>query len=252
MNQRSTRKPVVGSRATPGAPRRVAGRGPAPAEHPPPTDAAATRETRTHGDADTTAEESPRAGGPLAGGRSFRILAGVAAVLALLLVLLAVLLWLPGEDDASAGWTHVAGETWHAPTDAEHPVTVDPVAWRTATDAAATAVTDILTVNWKDYDEHRAQVAELMTDRFAEEYEITAGDSREKFIASKADYDFVVVGQSVVSAAEDEVTALLFLNQYVYKGEGEDRVGPDVYQVRVMVTAVRQDGEWLVDSLDAL
>ena len=45
---------------------------------------------------------------------------------------------------------------------------------------------------------------------------------------------------------------MLFLNQYVYKGTGEDRVGPDVYQVRVIVEAVASGDEWLVDELKAL
>lgn len=189
--------------------------------------------------------------GVLAGRRTSAVLLAVALALAVVVAMLGLLLWLPG-DDAEAGWSHQAGEPWTSPGDSEHPVTVGPVEWRAATDAAADAVKDILTVDWKDYDQHRKEVVDRMTPSFAEEYAVTAGDSRDTFIRSRADYDFVVVGQSVVSASEEEATALLFLNQYVYKGEGEDRVGPDVYQVRVMVTVVRQDGEWLVDSLDAL
>ena len=63
---------------------------------------------------------------------------------------------------------------------------------------------------------------------------------------------FEVAGQSVVAASEEKVTTLLFLNQYVFKGAGKDRTGPEVYQVRVVVTAVPDGDEWLVDDLEAL
>jgi Mce-associated membrane protein len=177
----------------------------------------------------------------------------LSAVLAVLALVLGALVFLLVRDPSGAGaWRVQAGEEFVAPAVDDHPVTVDSIEWRNATEAATRAVTDILTVDWKTYDEHLEAAKERMTPTFAEDYEVTAGDTRDKFIQSKADYDFAVVGQSVVSATDEELTALLFLNQYVYKGEGKGRVGPDVYQVRVVVTAVRDGDEWLVDELEAL
>ena len=253
---------MVGARTPASAPRRVAGRGRASGGAPgqttgsapeqPEVDAPAVEDAPAVVDPPADTSTSPPEGAPglLARRHTTLVLSCVAGALGVAVVLLAALLLLPGDD--APGWTHEVGEAWEAPDTGDHPVTVGAAAWRDSVDAAATAVTDILSVDWQSYDEHREQVRGRMTASFAEEYEITAGDSRERFLASKAAYDFVVVGQSVVSAAEDGVTALLFLNEYVYKGEGDERTGPDVYQVRVQVTAVREGDAWLVDELDAL
>lgn len=134
----------------------------------------------------------------------------------------------------------------------DSPVTVPMADWRDASDAAIKGVTEILNVSWKDYDQNLADARKLITDRFEKEYSNTAKDSRALFLKNKAEYDFAVVGSSVVEATPDEVATLLFLNQFVYKGEGKDRTGPEIYPVRVMVRMVRTDGGWLIDELHAL
>ena len=174
-------------------------------------------------------------------------------VLAALVVVLSVLTWQLVDDDEP-----LAGDSWQfqgadKPFDPPaHPMGVDYVEWRNASDATTNAVLDILTVDWKTYDEHLEAATKRMTDTWAEEYTRTADDTRAKFLDAKADYDFEVVGQSVITASATKVTALLFLNQYVYKGAGNDRVGPKVYQVRVIVEAVASGDEWLVNNLRAL
>jgi hypothetical protein len=271
MADKTPRRPVVGSRTPGQRPRKVAGHSsrptdevtatnveeqptvaaPPPLEQPRPAVEPQTDYVISPPDLPAPAASSgPAADGVLARQRTTLVLG---SVLAVLLVVISVLTWQVVDDDEPA-----ASGTWHFQGSDEpfeplaHPMGVDYVEWRNASDASTNAVLDILTVDWKTYDEHLEGVKKRMTDSFATEYTRTAEDSRAKFVESKADYDFEVVGQSVITASAERVTSLLFLNQYVYKGTGKDRVGPDVYQVRVIVEAVPSGDEWLVDELKAL
>jgi Mce-associated membrane protein len=256
MTDKTPKKPVVGSR-TPASARRVAGRGsgqqkpPAQAPTPPSTPPPA-RDVLDGATPPAAVPPEPSArdrSGVLHRSRTTVVL----AVLLSLLVLggVAELVYLLDEPDGDAATTYAfdAEEPYRVP---DSPISVPLVDWRNANEEAAKAVQQILTVNWKDYDQHLEDVASLMTDRFADEYTATATDTRERFVAAQADYEFAVVGSSVVHAAPDRVTSLLFLNQFVHKGEGEKRVGPEIYQVRVVVTTTRaDDGKWLVRDLEA-
>lgn len=278
MADKTPRRPVVGSRTPGQRPRRVAGHSSRPAdeattpaveeqptvaEQPPVADQPPVEEQPPVAEQPPVVELPPVQIAPDATETSVAPADGVLSrerttvvlgcVLAALLVVIAVLTWQVVDDDesaASSAW-HFQGseEPFEPPT---HPMGVDYVEWRNASDASTNAVLDILTVDWKTYDEHLEAVKKRMTEEWAKEYSRTAEDSRAKFVESKADYDFEVVGQSVISASANRVTSLLFLNQYVYKGTGKNRVGPDVYQVRVIVEAVASGDEWLVDDLKAL
>ncbi len=268
MSDNTPRRPVRGSRPSSSAPRKIAGRsgrpdmpeveGPAsdvaaeaaqdeiaPSSPPPVT------EERVVEELPALPADSP-ADGVLSQPRTTAVLAGLLAAL----LVASLVLFLVGKDDSGSS-DDARGETFEFDPDEEfdlpdQPITVPFVDARNAGEAATNAVVDILTVNWKTYDEHFEGVQARMTQEFAEEYADSVEDTRDKFISSKADYQFEVAGQSVVSATEDEVVALLFLNQYVFKGAGADRTGPDVYQVRVVVTAVPEGDEWLVQELEAL
>ena len=74
-------------------------------------------------------------------------------------------------------------------------VTIPMGDWNAANSAAEKAVTEIFTFDWKDYDKNVEAAKGLITDRFAKEYSRTAKATREKFVASKADYDVTVVGR---------------------------------------------------------
>jgi hypothetical protein len=57
-----------------------------------------------------------------------------------------------------------------------------------------------------------------------------------------------VVAASVVSASQDKVVALVFVNQVTAaKGAADERLD----QNRVLVTLTRDDGEWRVSKMDA-
>jgi Mce-associated membrane protein len=264
MADKTPRRPVVGSRTPGQRPRRVAGQTSRPVgSDTPPTVDQPTVEEPTVGEptVDEPRVEQPRlteppspTGAPADGVLSRqRTTVVLGAVLAGLLVAISVLTWQVVDDDepaAQAAWHFQGADKPFDPP--KHPMSVNYVEWRNASDATTNAVLDILTVHWKTYDEHLESAKKRMTDSWAKEYARTADDTRTKFLAAKADYDFEVVGQSVITASATKVTALLFLNQYVYKGVGKDRVGPDVYQVRVIVEAVASGDEWLVNELRAL
>lgn len=266
-----------GSRTPASAPRRIAGRGsrpvpprdetapPMPVAGPPgPPDPPAPhaqpgRSAPPASPADPPAsEEGGRAAELLNHPRTTAVLCALVA--ALLLVGLAELAYAKApdsrvwfwQDDAAGGASACepveVGADFEVP---ERPITVPLLDWRNANQVAADLTVKILNQDWKTFDEHVDEVAELATGTFAKEYPQTAADTRERFLSNKAEYDFAVVGQSVVQACPARMTSLLFLNQFVYKGEGEQRTGPDVFQVRVVVTTVREDGEWLVADLDA-
>ena len=265
--KKPARKPVVGSRAPAPAPRKVAGR----TTRPEPTEPAGTPTTppsptsppsppsRPRTQPQTAAPQPSakpaRSGGVLSSVRTTKALVGAIAVLLVAAIALGGTLVFDPFDDSSAAGVDPS-DCYDAEKDFEipdHPVTVPDLDWRAARDESTQAVVKILTVNWKTYDQHLGEAQKLMTRDWAEEHYLnTARDTRANFLKNKADYKFAVVGESVVCASRDEITSLLFLNQYVYKGTGANRVGPDIYQVRVIVTAVREGETWLVDRLDAL
>ncbi len=180
-----------------------------------------------------------------------KVLAVVLAVL-LLVGVAELVTWQVADDDGGSGDDAkvLAFDDTYVVRDS--PVSVPMADWRDATDAAIKSVTEILNVSWKDYDKNLDDAAAFITDGFAKEYSATAKDTRARFLETKAEYDFAVVGSSVVEARPDEVASLLFLNQFVYKGEGKQRTGPEIYPVRVMVRMVRTDDGWKIDELHAL
>ena len=245
-DKKKPRKPVVGSRAPASAPRKIAGRAARPeqtgATEPEATVATPRRSTRARVEA---------AGGVLVKQATTRVLAGVLAVLT---VAAAGLGWYllddPSDRGSGSSSCYEADKDFEIP---DHPVTVSDLDWRAAREASTQSVIKILNVNWKTYDKHLEDAQKLMTRDWAEKHYVnTARDTRANFLKNQADYKFAVAGESVVCASTDKITSLLFLNQYVYKGTGDNRVGPDIYQVRVIVTAVRKGETWLVDRLDAL
>ncbi|KQZ70065.1 hypothetical protein ASD66_10325 [Nocardioides sp. Root151] len=203
-------------------------------------------------DQDDRTDVPQRQPGVLSSRGTTKVLAGVLAVL-LLVGLGEVVTWAVARGDSGDSGSSAAVLDFGEPyTVTKEPVKVPMADWRDATDSAVKSVTEILNVSWKDYDQNLDDASKYITDRFAKEYAATTKDTRDLFLKSKAEYDFAVVGASVVEAQPDEVASLLFLNQFVYKGEGKQRTGPEIYPVRVMVRMVRTDSGWKIDELHAL
>jgi len=121
----------------------------------------------------------------------------------------------------------------------------------TGRDAAVAHVERILSYDHESFDEGAAEARRLMTEGFAEEYDDTVALVREDAVERESVVTAEVVAASVVSAAEDRVEALLFVNQTT---EAADLEEPRVDLNRVVVTLVpaREADRWLVEDLDAL
>ena len=121
----------------------------------------------------------------------------------------------------------------------------------TGRDAAVAHVERILSYDHESFDEGTAEAKRLMTDGFAKEYDDTVALVREDAVARESVVTAEVVAASVVSAAEDRVEALLFVNQST---EASDLEEPRVDLNRVVVTLVPagEADRWLVEDLDAL
>lgn len=185
--------------------------------------------------------------------RTTRVLGVLVGVLAVVVAALgATALWGEPDDDDVTLWQPVmAAGKFVAPSDDEYPVTVGPLEWRASVDEVAKAITKVFTFSWENIDTHAEQVAPHMTQRFLDtEYYETVAETAGRVKANKADYQLVIVGQSVITATRDRVEALIFANQVVTQGSGKSAKS-DVYPLRLNVTAVREDGRWKIDEFAA-
>lgn len=221
------RRPVGGSRAGGSAPKKIAGRARPLDVEPPPVEQFAPEQDQTD-----EVDGPAAAPGRLSQRRTTRWLVGALAVLALVGGGELFYLFGPGPEPSGS-----------------RPVVVDELDVKLAVDDATKQVEAILTFTWEDYDSELEDSLERITGKFHDEFEATATDSRTKVLEQKAEYSVEVMGSAVMRADEDQVTTLVFLNQIVYRGEGEKRVGPDVYPFRIEVTTVREDDRWLVTQM---
>jgi Mce-associated membrane protein len=180
------------------------------------------------------------------------------AVLGLLVVVLIVqcawFVWNSVRDeevaaDSSAGTSNDVDEYVPISVPEGRPVQLNQLAVQEGVDAAASAAQLMFARDWKSYDKGVDSAAELMTEAFADEYRVTTEDVRREFVAKKTEVQVRVVAQSVVRANLTELEALVFLNQYVFRGEG-DAAESTYTPYRALVTMVHTDKGWLVDGVD--
>lgn len=245
------RRPIAGSRAPSAAPRKIAGRGRATQ---PPAGAAddPAAEVLEHPTLPGVAEpaplppapppalppaESPYEERPPAG------LLGSVTTTRVLAIVLAVLAVVGGAELFFLLSDPVE------PTE-DRPVATTELDTELAVDDATRQLTEILEFTWRDYDEQTEDaLSRIAEGEFKEEYAQTAADTRAKVLAQKAEYSVQVHGSGVMEAGPDEVTTLVFLDQIVFRGQGKDRVGPEVYPFRIEITTVRDGDRWLVENI---
>jgi Mce-associated membrane protein len=145
----------------------------------------------------------------------------------------------------------MAGEAWYlwgtsdpTPT-AQRPVVIGDVAAQTAVETAAQDAAAIFTTSWRTYDQHVARVTALMTTDMAERYRTTAVPVRQQTVTTRAVTSTRVAGSGVVRADDDEVQALVLLDQRTRENGG----APTFTARRALVTMVRSDNGWLVDNV---
>ena len=237
------RKPIAGSRPSAARPRRLAGSGrpEEPAQEVTPAEPTKPTQPPRKPPPPTPVPVAEPEREPSHFLASLRTTWGlVAAIVVLALISAGEIGWLAtrGEPVVSASRPVVAGEVTH----------------RAATDAAQRDIVEILTYNYKDFDERIDNATSLMTPAFAKQFRDTAQDVRADFVANKTQQLVKVRGTSVVRASDSQVQALLFLDQYVTKkgdqGRGGAQPGTDYTPFRALVTMVRTDHGWLVDNIN--
>ncbi|MEJ7831712.1 MAG: hypothetical protein WKF79_02265 [Nocardioides sp.] len=248
---RPPRRPSAGSRTPTSRPRKVAGRE-APAEPvvDPGVEPVIERELDPQGPPPAEdrvdlpphgTEEWPDEGDPPAEARGVGVTIGLVAAI-VVLVLVATLeslylwgpwqLWGPLKDDPVVS--------------VDRPVVIGQVSHRTAVDTAAKAAVLIVSRSFETYDEQVAAATETMTSAFAEEYRTTTSQIKDRFVDARTNVTVEVTAQAVMRASDEQVTALLFLNQYVEKAGETSAYTP----YRARVTMVRTESGWLVSDLE--
>jgi Mce-associated membrane protein len=145
----------------------------------------------------------------------------------------------------------VGAESWYlwgtsppTPT-AQRPVVVGEIDAQSVVDAAATDAAAIFSTTWRRYDAHVASVSALMTADMAGRYRTSATPVRSRVVADRTNTTARVAASGVVRADEDEVLALLFLDQRT-----TSRARPPSYAARrALVTMVHTDEGWLVANV---
>lgn len=164
---------------------------------------------------------------------SFRLLV-VLVVLCLVLAAVAGFAWWraenPSGDDPSAG----------------------PITSAEARDAGlqqATRLTQqVLSYDWKTLDEDITASEKLLAPSFRGEYTKAMEGVKAQTVKNQVKLTADAVATSIVSASDDRVEALVFVNQVTTaKGTGNQRLD----QNRVLVTLTRHGGEWRVSKMDA-
>ncbi len=167
----------------------------------------------------------------------------VVGVLAVLVVAAAaVLAWLVLLSDGTAGRDTTSAESSDA-------VVASASTKADVLETAADATTRAYSYSWKSLAEDRAAARALMTREMQRRYDRTMAG-----VATSSQTDHAVVSAKVVESAlvttsSSYARVLLFVNQTT---KGDTLEEPLLDLDRVLVTLVRDDGEWRLDELDAL
>jgi Mce-associated membrane protein len=262
MTRSTPRRP---SRTTTPRPRKIAGQGGSgtPDAEAPESSTDPASEAHHEDEADSGAAPPPdeptrtgRSDDDVGGGRPRGpLVAGVLIVLVatLALVLVGQVAWfvvdaVRDDDSAAVDDSTTGGEGGAIAAPAGRPVVLDQLAVQEGVDAAAHAATTMFARDWETYDQGVAEATELMTSEFAEEYGRTTDDVKQEFVAKKTKVEVQVVAQGVVRANDSELEALIFLNQYIFRGRGKDATTV-VTPYRAVLTMVHTDRGWFVDDV---
>jgi Mce-associated membrane protein len=197
--------------------------------------------------------DEPAGSGDTSGGGTTSTLLAVLGVLVLVLALQCGWFVWNAARDVEVAATPTASEEKsddEAPIEVPDgkPVVLGQLAVQEGVEAAAAAAQAMFARNWKSYDEGVDTAVALMTEDFGKEFRATTEDVRQEFVRKKTEVQVRVVAQSVVRANDAELEALIFLNQYVFRGEGDD--AKSTYTpYRALLTMVHTNQGWLVDGV---
>ena len=122
----------------------------------------------------------------------------------------------------------------------------DDEAGRVARAAVADKVETLLSYRHESFDEDVEAAQGLLTDSFREDYAPTIAEIRKQALREERNQQAEVLAVGLVSADEDRVRTLVFVNTLSARERGN--ADPTVMQNRVTVDLVRSGDEWLVDD----
>ena len=143
---------------------------------------------------------------------------------------------------AAEVWYVVAGPS----PGGDRPVVVGDLVARAAVDAAAQDLTEIASTSYRNYDDQVDQATTLMTPSYAEQYRVTAASLRDTFQQGQREVAAQVVASAVVTATDQQVRALVFLDSQVSE-HGKAAV---LLPYRTLVTMTRSGHGWLVSGIE--
>jgi Mce-associated membrane protein len=129
----------------------------------------------------------------------------------------------------------------------DRPVLISKAAERSATDTAAKAAVAFAQRSYETYDEQVDEAAAMMTADFEKQFRQTTDDARDRFIEAETQVTAEVAAQGVMTASEQQVEALVFLNQFTLR-KGEESV---FTPFRLKVTLIDTEQGWLVSDVEA-
>lgn len=180
----------------------------------------------------STSEGSPSEGVPFL---ASSWLLGMLVVLCLVLFAVTALAWYRSENPAAG----------RAPSG----VITSSQARDAGMQAAARLTTRVLSYDWKTLDADMSASEAVLAPSFRNEYDKAMNNTKAQTVKNQVRLTASVVATSIVSATEEKVEALVFVDQVTTaKGSGNRRLD----QNRVLVTLTRNGGEWRVSKMDAL
>jgi Mce-associated membrane protein len=109
----------------------------------------------------------------------------------------------------------------------------------------------LLSYDYKSFDKVRKSNTSRMTTSFAKQYDAGMAKAETKTKQFKVSLDAKVVASGLVSVTAHQAKVLLFVNQTTTAGT-RPKEKPTTDLNRVLVTMVRSDGDWDIDTMDAL
>jgi hypothetical protein len=114
--------------------------------------------------------------------------------------------------------------------------------------AASKLTAQVLSYDWKTLDANIKASEAVLAPSFRSEYAKAMAGVKDQTLKNQVKLAATVVASSIISATENKVEALVFVNQVTTaKGSGNQRVD----QNRVRVTLTRDGGDWRVSKMDA-
>jgi len=190
------------------------------------------RELRQAGPAEVEVEAEPE-DPPAQAKRTTVALVLAIVVLVAVAALQVAYLWGPLSDDPKVS--------------SKRPVLLSQAAERSAVDTAAKAAVAFTQRSYETYDEQVDEAAAMMTADFEKEFRQTTDDAKERFVEAQAQVTAEVAAQGVMTASDEQVEVLIFLNQFTVKKDEKS----GFTQFRLKVTLIDTEQGWLVSDVDA-